>query len=464
MKLWKLTTFYTVSLLIFSGCALDTPSPKDETIVDSTLPVVTLTQHGTFVDMKAIGFEWQAIKDPRVKGIYVYKAVPNDEKGLGNLEYYNTIKGRFSTHYIDSDIEPSRTYQYSFKTFAQDAESKESKIVTVSSKKVLDSVSWIHAENGMPRIAKIIWRPHTNEIVESYILERSTLENEEFKELDEIDGRLNAEYIDKDLKDNYVYKYRIRAKTYNDIISSPSAEVKVITKALPLPVANIQATNNLPSKIKIIWDASTAKDFNLYNVYRAQKIDRDYKLIATLHNPIFIDEAISKDGESFFYRVSVVDKDGLESEHENLSVQGMSLMRPNTPAVFNATLVDNKIEIVWGREDSRTQSYIIRRTEQKGWFDRTSKEYKNITSKRFIDTNIVPNASYTYVIYAVDKNNIISNPSIEIKLKTEESDEILNANNVAPLDENPNASKVTSHSKKTFEVVAPAEELDMSGL
>ncbi len=461
MNLWKVTTFYTVSILIFSGCISSTPTPKEETTIDSTLPVLTLTKHGTFVDMKAIGFEWKSITDPRVEGIYVYKASPDKEKGLGNVEYFKTLKGRFSTHYIDSDVVPNTTYRYSFKTFSKDAESKESKVITISSKKILDSVSWIHSETGMPRTAKIIWRPHSNEIVESYILERNTLEDEEWEELAEIDGRLSAEYIDENLKDNYVYKYRLRAKTYNDIISSPSATVKVITKALPMGVSGIVATTNLPKKIKVTWDASSAKDFDLYYVYRAKKIDGKYELVATLHNPVFEDENIQEDGKSYFYRVSVVDKDGLESEHEAVSVQGMSLIKLHPPAVFNASLDANKIEIVWGRTDPRTRSYIIRRTQQKGWFDKTVEEYKNLTDKRFVDNHIVDNATYTYVIYAVDENGIVSKPSIEINLKTKESDTVIDAQK-APVDENPNANKVSQ--KNTSGVVTATEDLDMSGL
>ena len=462
MNIYKSILLFAASMLLFSGCA-GSPKPKEETTIDATLPVVTLTQHGVVVDMKAIGFEWKSITDPRVQGIYIYKASPDGEKGLGSLEYYTTIKGRFSTHYIDSDVEPSSTYNYSFKTFSKDAEGKASKLIVVTSKKVLASVSWIHAQTGMPRSAKIIWRPHNNEIVESYIIERSTLEDEEWEELASVEGRLSAEYIDRDLKDNYVYKYRIRAKTYNGIVSTPSAVVKVVTKALPLGVTNIQASNNLAKKIKVTWNPSKAKDFDLYYVYRAAKLDGAYKLVATLHNPVYVDEDIKKDGESHFYRVSVVDKDGLESEHDAVSVQGMSLIKLNPPAIFNASLDGNKIEIVWGRSDPRTKSYIIRRTQKQGWFDTKVEEYKNLTKTHFIDDRIVDNATYTYVIYAVDKNGIVSKPSIEIKLKTKESDKIIDPQQ-APVDANPNAGKVVSHQSSGSSVVAPTEDLDMSGL
>ena len=116
---------------------------------------------------------------------------------------------------------------------------------------------------------------------------------------------------------------------------------------------------------------------------------------------------------------------------------------------------------MWGRTDPRTRSYIIRRTQQKGWFDKTVEEYKNLTDKRFVDNHIVDNATYTYVIYAVDENGIVSKPSIEINLKTKESDIVIDAQK-APVDENPNANKVSQ--KNTSGVVTATEDLDMSGL
>ena len=71
MKLWTLSTFCAASLLVLSGCGGVTPKPKEEVVIDSTLPMVTLTKNGTVVDMKAIAFEWKSITDHRVKGIYI---------------------------------------------------------------------------------------------------------------------------------------------------------------------------------------------------------------------------------------------------------------------------------------------------------------------------------------------------------------------------------------------------------
>lgn len=460
MRLWKSTLLYTASLLIISGCAGVNPSPKDETVVDSTLPIITLTDNGVIADMQAIAFEWKSLKDPRVKGIYVYKATTNKDGVQGELERYTTIKNRFKTHYMDDDIVPNRDYSYAFKTFSKNAEGKSSAVINVKSLPVLNSVSWIYAETNMPRTAKIIWRPHTDRSVESYILERKTLEDDKWEKLVTIDGRLNAEYIDSELKDNYVYQYRIRVKTYAGIISAPSKIVKVITKALPTSVENIKASVNLPKAIKVTWEATKVKDFSHYNVYRAESVDGSYELVATLYNPVFNDNKIEEDGKSYFYQVSVVDKDGLESEHKKLSIQGISLPKPTAPAVVNVDVSGHTAEIVWSKVDPRTASYTVVKKSKKGWFDEKVEEFTDIKRKEFVDSNLNDGMSYSYVIYAVDKYGLKSKPSIEVKFETKESDKVIAASQSEPKKE-VSVSNSNNISEDT-EVISPVSDLDVS--
>jgi len=455
MKLWTLSTLCAASLLILSGC-VSSPKPAEEVKVDNTLPIISLTQNGVIVDMKTIAFEWSSIKDPRVEGIYVYKQVLSNEKD-SSLDYYHTIKNRFTTHYLDQNVDPDSKYNYAFKTFSKDSEGLESRLYSVNSLPVLSSVTWIHSITGMPRSSKIIWRPHSNNRVESYIIERKTLEDEKWNELATVKGRLNAEYIDENLNDNYVYMYRIRVLTYDDILSTPSQIVKVVTKPLPKSILNIRTTRNLPKKIKIDWNASTQKDFSLYYLYKSDSIDGSYELIATLHNNTFIDE-IDEDGKSYFYRVSVVDKDGLESEHEKLTIQGMSLPKPSAPAMIEAKLVKSSIEIVWSKVDQRTVSYNVVKTQKKGWFDETSEEFKGIKSKQFIDKNIEADSTYSYVVYSVDTNGIKSQPSIKVKVETPESSEIESA----PASEEKETVNVSPNSDETQEILSPVEDLNLN--
>ncbi|MEN4052185.1 hypothetical protein [Sulfurimonas sp. NWX79] len=461
MKLSLLTTLCAASLLLLSGCAEITPKPKEKVVVDSTLPTISLTKNGIITDMKTVAFEWKSITDPRVEGIYVYKKSPQD-KAANELEYYDTIDTRYSTHYVDRTVEPDTKYSYAFRVFTKESQGVNSKVFVVNTLPVLQSVSWIHSITGLPRIAKIIWRPHVSERVSTYIIERKTFEDKEWHQIDELSGRLNAEYIDTGLEDNHVYMYRIRVKTYDGIISTPSQIVKSITKPLPVSVTKIEASKNLPKAIKITWSPSKQKDFERYYLYRADDIDGSYELIAKLYNNHFTDK-IDEDGKTYFYKVSVLDKDGLESEHDKNKVMGMTLTKPNAPAIVEAKLQGNKIELKWGKSDPRTVSYIVVKKSKKRWFDKISKEYKGLTKSLFIDAAIEPDTLYTYTVYSVDKNGIVSEPSIEVQIKTPESQEIISASKAKATQEE-SVKAVSTKSSSSETTVAPAEELDLNGL
>ncbi len=457
MKLLSLATFLTVSILTFSSCVGTSPKPSDNPIIDETLPIVQLTKTGVFVDMKAVGFEWKNIEDPRVKGIYIYKQVMGEE--VSEYKFYNTINNRFVTHYIDEDVEPASKYLYYFKTYTKEAESKQSQEFQVETLPILDSVSWLHVVQNMPRSAKIIWRPHTNQIVKKYVIQRKTLEEDKWNDLDSIEGRLNAEYIDTELKDDFVYKYRIKVITYNDVISKPSKEVKVITKALPKQVTNVLASNNLPKKIILNWNKANVKDFSHYNIYRADSIDGSYALLTTSKDTQFIDN-FEDDGEDYFYRISTVDKDGLESKYELESAHGKTLPRPISPSLVEVMMVGENLEIRWSSTDSRVKSHIVNKTIKKGWIDTKTEEFLDIKGTQFIDSSIEPNTTYYYEVYSVDEFSIKSDPSIEVKFTTtKEQGKVLEI----PKEEiKSNMNNQISSDKNN--IVQPMDDLDVSSL
>ncbi|QOP43982.1 fibronectin type III domain-containing protein [Sulfurimonas sediminis] len=459
MKLLSLSTLCAVSLLILSGCQGISPLPKKKVAIDSTLPVVTLTKNGIMRDMKTVAFEWKSIKDPRVNGIYVYKRILG-KKTTKELDYYDRIDNRFKTHYLDAKNKPGTKYSYAFRVVSKDAQGQLSKVYNVSTLPVLESVAWIHSIAGLPRSAKIIWRPHENQRVASYIIERQSVEDESFKKIATLKGRLNAEYIDEDLKDNAVYLYRIRAKTYDGIISQPSQIVKSVTKALPKSVEHISASKNLPKMIKISWSVSKQKDFHQYYLYRGEDIDSSFELIAKLYNNSFTDH-INKDGQVYFYRVSVVDKDGLESEHDENTVMGMTLPKPDAPVVTSIQLTDSGVELSWKATDARIKSYKIVRKRQIGWFKETTKEYKNIHTNRFLDTNITADSIYTYTVYGIDENGIVSKPSTEVKIKVGAFTKVVDGEKSAPVKE-VHVKTYIKNTDSTQERVTPVKDLDLN--
>lgn len=432
MKLWILTTFYTVSLLILSGCAVK-PTPKSEPILDDSLPIVKLTQNGTISDTNNIALEWEAIRDPRVKGIYIYKATIGEDSATKD-DYYDTVRNRFTTHYLDTEIEPNTKYNYYFKTYSNEAESLPSAPTLVASLPRMESVSWIHSIMNMPRSAKVIWRPHPNEKVKGYIIQRRTLEAEKWTDVATVDGRLQAEYIDKKLKDQYTYIYRIKSITYDNLTSKPSKEVKVITKALPMEVQNIRATTKLPKKIEIKWDETKTKDFSTYRLYRSSSHDSWYSLLKELKTNFYVDN-IEEDGKQYFYRVSVVDKDGLESIYDKYSEMGTTLVKPKTPSLVAAEILDGKIKISWSKDDSRAKSYIVQKKYKVNLFKWLTEDFEGIVDLSFIDKEVEAGKTYSYTVFSVDENSIKSEPSIEVVIKT---DELLNSQKALQLQETVN--------------------------
>ena len=414
MKLWNLSTFLSVLILTFSGCVGTSPKPK--AVVDNTLPIITLTDNGTFTDMKAVGFEWKSVKDdPRVEGIYGYKKIV-DSKEKSNA-FYEALQSRFITHYLDENVKPDSVYSYVFKTFTKDAESLSSREIVVQTLPALESVSWMHVVQEMPRSAKIIWRPHINQIVKSYLLERKTLADDTWKDLATIQGRLSAEYIDSNLKDSHVYKYRIRALTYNDVVSKPSKEVKVLTKALPVSIENILASKNLAKKIKLSWEMPRVVDFSHFKVYRANSLDGSYTPIVTTKSTEFID-AIEEDGKDYFYRVSVIDTDTLESKYDEKSVHGKTLIKPIAPSLVAVQMQGNSLKIEWKSTDPRAKSFIVEKTIKKSWIDKKIEEFVDIKGNTFIDAQVEPKTTYYYKVYSVDEFSIKSEASMEVQFTT----------------------------------------------
>ncbi len=405
MKQYILPTL-AATLILFSACAKQ-PNTPEEPVVDPTLPKMTINGH--IESMTGIAFEWKPLKDSRVKGYYVYRNSPGvDEEKLHRIQ---TIEGRYVSHFTDNGLKPNTTYAYRFSSFnAKMQESDASKTFRVTTKPVLDSVSFFDSIGNLPRMAKLIWRPHDNPSVKEYILERQILEKADWEQIATIENRLQAEYIDRNLDDNRVYKYRLRAVTYDGIESTPSDIAKVNTKPLPKTVQDLFATTKEPRKILLSWTANTEKDLDFYNIYRSTSGDGSYDYYVKLNETNFVDE-INEDGQNYYYKVTAVDKDGLESPMQSNPVHGSTLAKPHTPSFIDAIVKNNTAVLRWKNNDPRTQNYTLIKTTHEGWLNTTTQEITGIKGTSFTAKDLLPDIKYQFQIMSVDINNINSEPS-----------------------------------------------------
>jgi len=405
MKQLILTTLLA-TLILLSGCVKQ-PLPDAQPQIDTSLPQVSVNGH--IESMSSIAFEWKPLKDTRVKGYYIYRNDP--EVSQTKLNRHASVEGRYASHYTDTQLTPGTEYVYRFSAFnTKGQESEASKTFRVKSKPLLHSVSFFDSIGNLPRMAKLIWRPHDNPGVKGYVLERQTVEKAQWQKIATITNRLQAEYIDKELDDNRVYKYRLRALTYEGIQSTPSNIVKVVTKPLPKEVKGLQASTSKPKSIKVSWKKSEAKDIAYYNVYRSSSANGSYNYYMKLNETDFIDKT-DKDGMSYYYKVTAVDLDGLEGLRQKIPVQGNSLGKPHMPTFLDAKLINNTAVLSWKKNDERTKTYTLIKTTHLSWMSTVTKEIKGITDTSYTDKNLKPDTKYQFQVMSVDKHKITSEPT-----------------------------------------------------
>lgn len=407
-----------LSALIFliSGCQKNLFTPKEPTI-DKNLPVVSEVKY--ISDMTEIAFEWTSVKSERVQGYYIYRS--NPEAKDKQLKRIATIDDRYASHYVDDKLQPETVYYYTFSTFTkEDAESLASKKYSVKTRPLIESVSFIKAISNLPNRVKLIWRPHPHERIAGYIVEKNEIKSLKWKKIKEVRGRLNAEYIDKDIKNSNVYRYRVKVKTYDGIVSKPSEVVEARAKPLPLEVSGLRATNDIYRKIELNWMANNEKDIIYYKVYRAMTPYLFYNYLAKTKDTKF-EDLLDGDGVARYYKITVVDKDGLESAKQQNPVMGSTLGKPKSPIIKRANISKEGATLEWADADDRAVSYVVVRKSKDGW--KTKEDiFKKIKEKRFFDSGIMPGEKYTYEVFSVDRYGIESKPSEDIVLLAPKSD------------------------------------------
>ena len=405
----------TSLLVLLSACGGGSPKP---TQVDKTLPKVSI--NGYLSDMTAIAFEWKPITDPRVKGVVVYRNDPTAEDP-NKLHEIDMVESEKVTHYLDDELEPETMYHYRFATFnATGSSSLATKKINVMTKPLLNSVSFFSTTEAMARAAKLVWRPHTNSSVVAYRLERRENGKEKWKKVATIKGRLNAEYIDEGLKDNTRYEYRLRAVTFDDIVSKPSQSVAVVTKALPKSISQITATNGKAGYITVRWKDNNRAETSTYKVYRATSKTGSYKLRAKNLKTMSYTDKIKKPAQTYYYKVVAVTKDGLVGNLKEVTpAMGTTLDAPRGPTNLVAMVQNATVQLTWKSSDSRVVSYIVTKETSKGFMSKETKRFKNIKKTLMIDSSLKQDEEYTFSVVSVDKNGIESAPSNSVHVKLE---------------------------------------------
>ena len=392
MRMRNLSTVLMMLLvLLFSAC-----SKNSNVEVAQIFPPTNIK---TLSGLSEIAFEWDANYDPNVTGFKVYRRNMAYE---ANLSLVATINSHLSTHWADSKLSPNSNYEYGFTSFNKQTQS-EMILIQASTTQPVDAPPFVQAITSLPGAIKILWRPHPDHRVGSYLVLRNKLSTQNWELIATIKGRLNAEYIDASHKPSEHYRYKVVAKTFDGTLSAESAIVSATTKQLPPPVQSLVASKNAPKKVILTWDAPFYQDFSHFAVYiKGSKILPYLSPVANTAEKIYEHE-VSKDGSSYYYAVSMVDKDGLESPKEE--VLGQSLEAPKAPTFTQCLKREDGIHLSWTNPDSRAVRYRVVRSD--------GLEYTDIIDQSMIDTQVDPNSAYSYYVFAADEYGLESKNSIK---------------------------------------------------
>lgn len=407
----------SIALILFvNGCEYKNKLTKPvKPKYDESIRPIDSSNVKYISDMTQTAFEWQRNDDANAYGYYIYRA---DMQSQSKFKRIARIKNKYTTHYVDNELEPNTQYLYAFSVRGyNDMESHLSSSIPVQTLPLFNSVSFISAVSSLPKQIKILWRPHDKENVQHYIIERKSPTDTKWKTLKKVEGRYQAEYIDDGLKDNEIFLYRIKAVTFDKIISHPSDIVKAKTKPLPKAATNLKATTHLPKKIELSWNFSKTEDVVSYNIYTSSDNKGRFKLLANIKssNNAYA-HLVNKDGKIMFYKITSIDKDGLETDKSLTPIMGSTLAKPNKPTITLAQIQGEKAILNWISNDDRTVAYNIYKTISEGWGESKKIKIRNITDLRYEDRDITRGVEYKYTIQAVDEFGLVSEETAQTSL------------------------------------------------
>lgn len=413
VKKLAVATLIAGSTIFFSGCNEPLTPPIKRTI-DKALPSVESSSVKFIPDYTSVALEWGSVRDPRIEGYWIYRSNMNLDGT--KMKRVAQINSRYSNHHLDEKLEPNMKYAYRITAVnAKGIESVETEPLLVQTLPLFESVSLIEAISDLPRQIKIQWRPHQSDRISHYILERLNPEKSEWKQIAKIDNRFIVEHIDKNLGDNQTHMYRLKAVTFDGIESIPSTIVTATTKPLPEHISELKATKDLPRKIQLTWGPSASSDVVAYNIYRSSSVDGSYSKIAKLNIDFnLFDDVVNEDGKIYFYKITTLDKDNLESKlEESKPEMGQTLDKPAMPYITLAQQHENKIILNWKAMDDRAVTYNIYKVKVESWTSSKETIIPSVDGLRFEDLDVARGIEYRYSIQSVDKYGLASPRSKE---------------------------------------------------
>ncbi|WP_270987047.1 ferrous iron transporter A [Campylobacter upsaliensis] len=403
MRRFHLSICLASLTLLFSACSVAELTTPKQTQLNENLPKVQSLK--SISDLSNVAFEWEPLYGENIQGFYLYRSSEKEPQ----MKLVATIKDKFQTHYVDTKLESGTKYQYMMKTFNEQGHfSEEGQVIEIATQPRPEPLAFVQAITNLPERIKLIWRPHTDLRVNAYVIERKREEDKNFKKIGEVKNRLSAEFIDE-VKANENFLYRVSALTFDGVQSEPSEVLNSTSKALPPEITHLSASNDLNGKIMLSWDSPVYEDFSYFKIYATSSSFLPFTLLAKTDKNSY-EDIVQGAGESKQYKITMVDKDGLESPMPKKGVEGKTLGLPASPSIILAQITSEGIVLEWADNDNRAVEYEVKR-----YGGEQNAVFKGIKEKRLRDIKALAGVEYSYEVIAIDELGQRSAPSSKVK-------------------------------------------------
>lgn len=403
MRRFHLSICLASLTLLFSACSVAELTTPKQTQLNESLPKVQSLK--SISDLSNVAFEWEPLYSENIQGFYLYRSSEKEPQ----MKLVATIKDKFQTHYVDTKLESGTKYQYMMKTFNEQGHfSEEGQVIEIATQPRPEPLAFVQAITNLPERIKLIWRPHTDLRVNAYIIEKKKVEDKKFAKIGEVKNRLSAEFIDE-VKANENFLYRVSALTFDGVQSEPSEVLNSTSKALPPETTHLSASNDLNGKIMLSWDSPVYEDFSYFKIYATSSSFLPFTLLAKTDKNSY-EDIVQGAGESKQYKITMVDKDGLESPMPKKGVEGKTLGLPASPSIILAQITSEGIVLEWADNDNRAVEYEVKR-----YGGEQNAVFKGIKEKRLRDIKALAGVEYSYEVIAIDELGQRSAPSSKVK-------------------------------------------------
>lgn len=403
MRRFHLSICLASLTLLFSACSVAELTTPKQTQLNESLPKVQSLK--SISDLSNVAFEWEPLYSENIQGFYLYRSSEKEPQ----MKLVATIKDKFQTHYVDTKLESGTKYQYMMKTFNKQGHfSEEGQVIEIATQPRPEPLAFVQAIINLPGRIKLIWRPHTDLRVNAYIIEKKKVEDKKFAKIGEVKNRLSAEFIDE-VKANENFLYRVSALTFDGVQSEPSEVLNSTSKALPPEITHLSASNDLNGKIMLSWDAPVYEDFSYFKIYATSSSFLPFTLLAKTDKNSY-EDIVQGAGESKQYKITMVDKDGLESPMPKKGVEGKTLGLPASPSIILAQITNEGIVLEWVDNDNRAVEYEVKR-----YGGGQNAIFKGIKEKRLRDIKALAGVEYSYEVIGIDELGQRSAPSSKVK-------------------------------------------------